>query len=400
MTQTVRFVRGNDITLRANCYKTQNEEVVAIDLKNCDITVIVSMLQGGIKTVPFSIVEDNTLELYCTPSIFPVAGSYSLDITIIQSLMNIRFATRAAIQVVEYSNELCTEGSAQCGENSVIYIQDQVACGEHIRLTNYVGVQSGNGGAVSEELAALRERVEVLEIANDTNSEAIKSSQEEVNEVEEKAAQLAEEINGIKEVNSLQDKAISTLQSANEATLAEFAKLKEDVANIDGEVKVVAEEQEKQSQINNSVSASMQEMGNVISEIQQKEAQQDTSIADLGEQVEKNKEEVNQQLEQVMSDIDATLTGYVEGLAVFVEKIDTNTANIATLEGVVAANKAEVDELKAGIGEQIVPLINQVMTSLGDVSNAVEQQGIAIEGINAQLQGIDTALTNILGEEV
>lgn len=176
------------------------------------------------------------------------------------------------------------------------------------------------------------------------------ASSEEIAALAEKVADFERELNIIEYFVSAQEK-------TNEATANELTNIAEQLRGNSAEVAALA--------------SNVQNMQN--------------SIADIDGEVKEVAEEQEAQGQRLTA---------TEG------KAAANEGKITTLGGVVAANKAEVDELKTGIGEQIVPMINQVMTALGNVSNAVEQQGIAIEGINAQLQGIDTALTNILGEEV
>lgn len=171
--QPIKIVRGNDIVLRATCY-VRNEigELEAIDLQGCDVSVSASMLQGGMIDIPYSIVDSNTLELDCKAEVFPVLGSYSIDIRIVKDGQNVRFATRAAVQIVEYSNELYEAGECRDGEYSVVNIPDQIACTGPVKYALHVGVKNGDSN-FGEVVDALTERVTDIEEKNAEQDEDI-----------------------------------------------------------------------------------------------------------------------------------------------------------------------------------------------------------------------------------
>lgn len=329
--EPIKILRGNDVTLLAALYDRNNlGELVALPLADMDLNVSVYSPRQGVQTLHYDLASDVTLMLRCDAGTFDEVGVYSLEIKATSEARNVRFAVQTAIKVVNYVEEVHPDGGCE-DPYSVVNIPPQVACGAHVRFAQFAGQASagGGGGASSEEIAALAEKVADFE--RELNIiEYFVEAQEKTNETtEQELANIGERLN-------TQTEAIEVLQGTNEATLAEIAKLKEDVANIGGEVKEVAEEQEAQGQ----------------------------------------------------------------RLATTEEKAAANEGKITTLEGVVAENKAEVDNKFIAFATELSPVLNQIHEWLGNLTNTQEQQGIAIENINAQLQGIDTALTNILGEEV
>lgn len=330
--EPIRILRGNDITLLASLY-TRNEvgELNALPLAEMDISVNVNSARRGVQLLKFEVVGTTTLMLFCKADVLNEVGAYSLEIKAENDGQNIRFAQKTAINVVEYAEDVHQEGD--CGHPySVVEIPPQIGCNSCIKFAHFVGQTpsaGGGSGASSEEIAALAEKVADFE--RELNIiEYFVSAQEKTNE------NTAQELANIGERINAQAEVMESLQGANEATLADITKLKEDVADIDGEVKEVAEEQEAQGQ----------------------------------------------------------------RLTTTEEKAAANEGKITTLEGGLESHKQEVDNKFIAFATELSPVLNQIHEWLGNLTNTQEQQGIAIEGINTQLQGIDTALTNILGEEV
>lgn len=223
--QPIKIVRGNDIVLRATCY-VRNEigELEAIDLQGCDVSVSALMLQGGVTDIPYSVVDSNTLELDCKAEVFPVLGSYSIDIRIVKDGQNVRFATRAAVQIVEYSNELYEFGECCDGEYSVVSIPDQIACMGPVKYSLHVGVKNGESN-FGEVVDALTERVTDIEEKNAEQDEEIAGFEKQIEDLGEQIAPMLNQLNSalgdvINEVGKQEERIDDISEQIGDITLA------------------------------------------------------------------------------------------------------------------------------------------------------------------------------------
>lgn len=359
--QPIKLLRGNNVTLCSSLYE-RNElgELSPLPLAELDTRVTVYSGKRGTQEVPFKVVGANTIALNCSTDIFSVADVYNLEIVAhnVESGQHIRFAYRTAVQVVEYADDLY--GGCECGDDSqgytVINIPPQIACGGYVKFSQYVAP----GGIVTE-----------LELAPRVEAEVAKQLAE------------LEQFQELVDVVTSYDGRITNAQMTADDARAKAVQAGNDIFGF----------YQFQTEKNGGTDASIQQLRNVISEMQRKDAQQDTTIAEHSGSI----SSINSTLSTVANyagenkQAIATLNGNksVEGSVDYKIAAAINAFATALTDDGTVNTYAEALEYISTHGGEFTALLGSVSKNTSDIEN-----------ISAQLGDIDTTLSNILGEEV
>lgn len=149
--QTIKLLRGNNVTLLAACYeRNETGEVVPMILDEFNIKVEVSQLLGEPKQLLYEVIDSNIISINCGVDSFDISGMYALEIVMNNSSgRNVRFAFKTAVYVVDYAEELGCDLEAGC---NIVNLPPQVACNGRVVFSMYV---VPGGIVVKSEVEAL-----------------------------------------------------------------------------------------------------------------------------------------------------------------------------------------------------------------------------------------------------
>lgn len=160
-TNQIQLVRGNSIEVLASCYIKDGDKLTPIDFTGKVIAVSVNSDRYGEKALPFEIVEAGMLKISLTTEAFATVGFYSMDISI-KGDGAIRFASRSAVRVVEYIEDIDRGANCEDAEYSTVQLSPQVACGGALVLSTNVAPQTSAKGGDTGSSAAVEELQRVV----------------------------------------------------------------------------------------------------------------------------------------------------------------------------------------------------------------------------------------------
>lgn len=181
-TNQIQLVRGNSIEVLASCYIKDGDELTPIDFAGKAVSVSVNSDRYGEKALPYEIVEAGMLKISLTTEACATVGFYSMDISI-KGDGTIRFASRSAVRVVEYIEDIDRGANCQEAEYSTVQLSPQIACGGALVLSTNVAPQinaKGGDSGISEVVAGLQNivtdheaRIKALESTTANHTTAI-----------------------------------------------------------------------------------------------------------------------------------------------------------------------------------------------------------------------------------
>lgn len=160
-TNQIQLVRGNSIEVLASCYIKDGDELTPIDFAGKVVSVSVNSDRYGEKALPFEIAEAGMLKISLTTEAFATVGFYSMDISI-KGDGTIRFASKSAVRVVEYIEDINRGANSQEAEYSTVQLSPQVACGGAMVLSTNVSPMPGARGGDSGSSEAVVELQRVV----------------------------------------------------------------------------------------------------------------------------------------------------------------------------------------------------------------------------------------------